>query len=75
MGEGVGDSKTEGVPLLLPVELGVMEGLAPRDSDAVGEALRLELREPDVLGVGVGVPEAVPLPVLLPVRLLVPVGV
>ena len=33
----------EGVPLSLPVELGVMEGLAPGDSDAVGEALRLRV--------------------------------
>ncbi len=44
MGVGVPDREAAGVTLLLAVPLGVMEGLAPLERVAVGEALRLLLR-------------------------------
>ena len=56
----------EGVPLSLPLELGVTEALAPVDSNALGEALRLALREVEALGVGAGVPVPVTEPVPVP---------
>jgi hypothetical protein len=71
VGVGVGDPlgvpEFDGVPLLLPVALGVTEGLAPLDSEGEGVA--------DIVGVRDGVEVGVESGVLVGVAVAMPVAV